>query len=176
MSLELLGAQCVGYVEPTRSWVATPASVKAELTDVLQEGKSLNDDIKSFRSADPEFASFVKAWDGFWSGYLAFHEDTASGISGWVSRLWGAAADRTRDYGNKLNDWRAKFKSLGGHPTEPDVIPKARRDEPNAIQWNKVAFGVLVVGGIAAGGYAVSKLTSFGSVFKRHSSSDKQLP
>lgn len=160
----------VGYVapvDPTFVDFNTPASIQNEMNTVLREAQVLDADIKAF-SGDSAFAAFKSGWDSFFAEYKKFYADNATGVSGWLSRLWASVLKQTIAYGNKLNDFRIAFSKFpGARPSEPDVTAIQRRDDPSAVPWRKILLGAVIVAGIGAGGYALSKVSGVRQEFAR---------
>ena len=149
----------VGYNAPETRWysIATPGRILAEMDIVLAEVKALDFDIQGHKTEDPSYPAFKRAWAGFCNAYKKFYSDS----TGWFSRWSGSTGDKAVDYGKQLNDWSAKFKKFGGITGTPDPKPESK------FPWTPIMYGVIVVGGIGATGYALSKAGALGKLFAR---------
>jgi hypothetical protein len=92
-----------------------------------------------------EFKAFYNEWKRYKDGL------------GWWGKMTGATVDRTRNYRKRAMDWRDKFVGLGVSTLVAPAPPAPKSGFP----WVKTAF---VLGGIAVGAYAVSKLTDLGKL------------
>lgn len=151
--LEATDESLLGYITPEKSFLVTPGTMKDEMDKVLREGNTLDADVKASK-ADPNFKA---AWQSFWDGYKRFYADNAQGVGGWASRLWSSTYKQTTDYGNQLNDWRAKLQSYGARVTEPKATPRLERESDSSINWKYVLAAGGAIGGLAVVGYVLSK-------------------
>jgi hypothetical protein len=160
----------VGYAAPDTHWysVATPGAIKDELDKVLHEGETLNRDISSYQGGDAAFSSFLAGWQSFWTGFKKFYNDNASGVGGWLSRLWSVSGDQVVSYGNQLNDWRAKLKSFSGAVvTEPSMTAIQRREDPTKFNYMPLVYGAIAIVALVGGGYALSKVGAVAALFTK---------
>lgn len=156
----------VGYVAPEEHWynIATPGDILTEMDNVQREADTLDKDFDAYSGSDPNFPAAKTAWKAFLADYKKFYDDN----KGWTSRLWGSTKENTINYGNQLNDWRAKLKSFSGAKvTEPAVTDVQVRVDPTKTNYKPLLIGGLVILGLFGGGYAISKMTGAGSLFKK---------
>lgn len=158
--------QALGYTPPTGNPIVTPSAIKDEMDNVMREAKTLDADIAAYQGADAGLPAFRAAWGAFLAEYKKFYDDNASGVSGWLSRLWGSMMDRTVAYGNKVNDWRVRFSKFpGANPTEPAVTAVQNRQDDSSVPWKPILIGGVVVAGVGATGYVLAKLGVLASIF-----------
>ena len=66
---------------------------------------------------------FLKGWSIFYTNWKKFLKDEG----GWFDRGTSGAWNKTREYREYVNRWRAKFQEFGGLPSDIALIPTAKR-------------------------------------------------
>ncbi len=131
--------------------VQSPGAIRSEQEAVDAEVDRLNYDIQTSSNT-----AFVGSWNSFREEWKQFFADGDS----FFSRLFYSSYERTLEYRKRVNDWRAKFVDIGGHPTgpglglKPDSNPFS--DLPSTVA--KVAIGLAIAVAVLIIGYGfVSK-------------------
>ncbi len=125
--------------------INTPGSILSEMQRVKGLVETLDVDIKS-NSAKLR-PVFTDAWNKFRGEWETFWRDHSEGFGGWTSRLWGATAEQTTSFVDRVSDWRRAFEKESGTSATGAV-------SEGGIPWKWVLYAGLAIGGIVAIGYA----------------------
>lgn len=118
--------------------------------------------------ADGEMSSALTEASAAWANgqlssavFLPFRDfvKTYQAFNG--STLWGSTAVTIEDYRAKLVDWRKRLSAAGVSFTTPE--PRISTDgllSSPTVKW------ALIIGGLLAGAYALSKVTDLGKLVK----------
>lgn len=141
-----LGASMDEDSEGVGALIETPSAILAKIKQVNNLVETLMADIKINDSKLRPV--FVSAWEAFAKEWEDFYKEHSEGFGGWTSRLWGATAEQTESFLNRVKGWREGYeKEAGLKATGPSI------SEPS-MPWKWIIGGTLVVGAIVAIGYA----------------------
>jgi len=149
----------VGYNVPEKRWYLpiTRDRLQNEMNLVAAEALSLDTDIQGHKSDDANYLAFKRSWTIF----LNTIKQRYAQMQGSYFVLNSSNYDAIVDYGRQLNDWRAKFQKFGGEPSTPSPRPESK------FPLAGILIGTIVVAGVGAAGYAMSKAGVFAKLFAR---------
>jgi len=118
------------------AWIFTPGAIRAEQDTVLALVQQLDTDIQGAK-VRPEFK---RAWDVFREEYKRFYDE-----SGWWSRWWFVAYEKTLEYRRRIIQWRQAFEAEGGHASGPTPAASPGTTDSHLGTYLALAGGAFAV-------------------------------
>lgn len=89
----------------------------------------------------PQFVRAYYAWANNVQGWYRIHH-------GFLARTWGGVYEKANQLKAELNDWRAKFRELGGKTESPDLKFEKPTDFVGVMKTVGIVAAVALTGGI----------------------------
>lgn len=134
-----------GMGDAEKPFVVTPGAIRAEQDTVNGAVHALDYDIAGSNAVSSDFVDAWALWRDGWDHYYA----DQGGVGGWFGRIWGASYEKTLEYRQALEAWRAQFLAQGGRTAGPGLPPTPKSPDIGGAAKD-VTRNIAIAVGIAA--------------------------
>jgi len=118
----------------------TPSAIESFKAQVSTEIDAISSDVTT-AWANGQLSTAARApWKAFYDEWIAYRDSI-----GFLGTLWGATADRLKDYQARAAQWRQQLIGQGVAVTAPPPAPPGGTDFTPYLKWGLVVVGGLVV-------------------------------